>query len=80
MSILAVQREPLATGVEVSDDSLLLTLVDGRRVSAPLAWFPRLASATPADRSNWRFIGGGVGIHWPALDEDISVESLLTPR
>lgn len=80
MSILAVQREPLATAVEISDHSLRLTLADGRQVSAPPAWFPRLASATAADRSNWRFIGGGVGIHWPALDEDISVESLLTPR
>lgn len=80
MSILAVQREPLATDAEVCDHSLRLTLVDGRQVSAPLAWFPRLAAATEADRRNWRLIGGGIGVHWPAIDEDISVESLLIPR
>ena len=80
MSILAVQREPLATDVAVDDHSLRLTLVDGRQVSAPLAWFPRLAKATDSERQNWRLIGGGIGIHWPAIDEDVSVESLLKPR
>jgi hypothetical protein len=49
-------------------------------VAVPLAWFPRLAHGTPAERANWRLIGGGVGIHWPDLDEDISVESLLAGR
>ena len=80
MNILAIRREPLATDVEVFDGSLRLTLLDGRQVSAPLAWFPRLVSATDAERKNWRLIGGGIGVHWPALDEDISVDSLLAPR
>ena len=71
--------KPIADAVEVAfnDDELIVTLVDGRRVSAPLAWFPRLLGATPAQRQNWRLIGGGVGIHWDDVDEDISVRSLL---
>ena len=71
--------KPVADAVDVSftDDELVVTLVDGRRVSAPLAWFPRLLSATPDQRRNWRLIGRGVGIHWDDVDEDISVRSLL---
>jgi hypothetical protein len=71
--------KPIADAVDVAfnDDELIVTLVDGRRVSAPLAWFPRLLSATPAQRQNWRLIGRGVGIHWDDIDEDISVRSLL---
>ena len=71
--------KPVADAVDVSftDDELVVTLVDGRRVSAPLAWFPRLLSATPDQRKNWRLIGRGVGIHWDDIDEDISVRSLL---
>ena len=71
--------KPIADAVDVAfnEDELIVTLVDGRRVSAPLAWFPRLLSATPAQRQNWRLIGGGVGIHWDDVDEDISVRSLL---
>lgn len=71
--------KPIADAVDVAfnDDELIVTLVDGRRVSAPLAWFPRLLSATAAQRQNWRLIGGGVGIHWDDVDEDISVRSLL---
>lgn len=71
--------KPVADAVDVSftDDELVVTLVDGRRVSAPLAWFPRLLSATPDQRRNWRLIGRGVGIHWDDIDEDISVRSLL---
>jgi len=61
----------------VSDDALVADLVDGRTIAAPLAWFPRLAHGTPAERANWRLIAGGEGIHWPDLDEDISVASLL---
>ena len=56
---------------------LIVTLVDGRRVSAPLAWFPRLLRATPEQRANWRLIGRGIGIHWDEVDEDISVRTLL---
>lgn len=70
-------REALATRVAVSDDTLSVELADGRTIAAPLAWYPRLAHATPAERGSWRLIGGGLGIHWPALDEDISVANLL---
>ena len=80
MSTLSVIREPLATNVEFTDSALKIVLVDGREISAPLAWFPRLLHATPAERSDWRLIGGGVGVHWPQVDEDISVESLLYAR
>ncbi len=77
MSILV--SRPVADAVDVSftEDELLVTLADARRVSAPLEWFPRLLRATPAQRANWRLIGQGVGIHWEDLDEDISVRSLL---
>ena len=80
MSTLAIKFEPLATDVRSSEDSLQVILADGREVSAPLAWFPRLLSASQDQRDHWRLIGGGVGIHWPDLDEDISVESLLSVR
>ncbi len=66
-----------AQGVNVTDDSLIVDLSDGRTVSVPLAWFPRLLSGTPEERNKWRLIGDGEGIHWPDLDEDISVENLL---
>jgi hypothetical protein len=64
----------------VTDDALVVDLADGRTITVPLAWFPRLAHGTPVERATWRFIGGGEGIHWPDLDEDISVESLLAGR
>ena len=70
-------REALATRAEVSDDTLSVELADGRTVAAPLAWYPRLARATAEERGAWRLIGGGRGIHWPAVDEDISVANLL---
>jgi hypothetical protein len=70
-------REALAQGVTLSDDALTVDLADGRTITVPLAWFPRLAHGSAAERANWRLIGGGAGIHWPELDEDISVESLL---
>jgi hypothetical protein len=77
MSTLA--NKPLADAVDVActADELVVTLADGRRVSAPLTWFPRLLGATPVQRSQWRLIGKGVGIHWDELDEDISIRSLL---
>jgi len=71
------KAEAKAIAVEITEDSLDVTLVDGRRVSAPLEWFPRLRTATPQQRLNWRFIGPGIGIHWDEIDEDISVRSLL---
>lgn len=70
-------REALATEVAVSDDALSVELDDGRTIAAPLAWYPRLAHASAAERGSWRLVGGGRGIHWPALDEDISVANLL---
>jgi hypothetical protein len=70
-------RTALATGVEVSVDTLSVELADGRTISAPLAWYPRLAQATAKERASWRLIAGGRGIHWPDLDEDISVANLL---
>ena len=77
MSTLIVK--PVADAVDVSftEDSLTVILADGRQVSAPLEWFPRLRRATPKQRRNWRLIGGGVGVHWEDVDEDISVRSLL---
>ena len=76
----AESRPAQATGVVVSDDTLSVDLSDGRSVSVPLAWYPRLAHGTPAERENWRVIGQGEGIQWPDLDEDISVEGLLAGR
>ena len=73
-------REAVAQGVTANDEALIVDLADGRTITVPLAWFPRLAHGTSAERANWRLIGGGVGIHWPDLDEDISVESLLAGR
>jgi hypothetical protein len=80
MSTLSIHYEPLAVDVKVAASALIVTLADGREVSAPLAWFPRLLKASETDRAKWRLIGGGIGIHWPVLDEDISVESLLAIR
>jgi Protein of unknown function (DUF2442) len=78
MSSSAVEpRVALATAVAVSDDTLSVELADGRTIAVPLAWYPRLVHATPEERKTWRLLGGGTGIHWPALDEDISVANLL---
>lgn len=68
---------PLAVNVAVSDDTLSVDLRDGRTLSVPLAWYPRLAYASSPERGNWRLIGGGEGIHWVDLDEDVSVLGLL---
>jgi hypothetical protein len=71
---------PEAMSIAVTEDTLTAELSDGRTISAPLAWYPRLGRASPEERSNWELIGGGQGIHWPDLDEDISVEMLLAGR
>ena len=63
--------------VQVTEDSLSVCLRDGRVISVPLAWYPRLLNATPEQRKNWKVAGGGYGIHWPDLDEDLSTEGLL---
>jgi hypothetical protein len=68
---------PLAVNVTVSEDTLSVDLRDGRSLSVPLAWYPRLTYGSPAERGNWRLIGAGEGIHWGDLDEDISVLGLL---
>jgi hypothetical protein len=71
---------PQAMSVNVTDEALVVDLVDGRTISAPLVWYPRLLHGSAAERSNWRLIGRGEGIHWPDLDEDISVEGVLAGR
>ena len=78
MTTLAIElRMVSAQSVNVTDDALIVDLSDGRTVSVPLAWFPRLMHGTSEERNKWRLIGGGEGIHWPDLDEDISVENLI---
>jgi hypothetical protein len=73
----AFEVNATAVDVTVTDDHLVVALADGRKIAAPLAWYPRLADATPEQRDNWQLIGRGQGIHWPNVDEDISVASLL---
>lgn len=81
MSISAVEIVvPAAESVTVTDDALSVELSDGRTISVPLAWFPRLLHATKEERNNWRLIGRGQGIHWGDIDEDISVENLLAGK
>ena len=78
MSTSPIEHPPaVAQAVHVSTDTLNVDLSDGRSIAVPLAWYPRLANATAAERAHWRLIGRGEGIHWPDLDEDISVENLL---
>lgn len=72
-----MQPTPLASAVEVTADCLTVELVDGRSISVPLVWFPRLLKADPSARNRWELIGDGDGIHWPDVDEDISVAGLL---
>ena len=74
---MAAEFALLATSVECTDDELIVALSDGRTLSVPLAWFPRLLSATADERAHWRLIGSGEGIRWEALDEDLSVRGLL---
>ena len=73
-------RVPEAMEITVTEDTLSAELSDGRSISVPLAWYPRLVHATLEERGNWQLIGGGQGIHWPDLDEDISVEGFLAGR
>jgi Protein of unknown function (DUF2442) len=78
MSTLTV--EPKAQNVVITEDTLTVDLIDGRTVSVPLAWYPRLVHGTKAERNNWRMIGDKEGIHWPDLDEDISIENIVLGR
>jgi len=81
MRTSAVEKElPKALDVTVSDETLFVELSDGRTISVPLAWYPRLLHATREERKNWRLIGRGHGVHWEEIDEDISVEGLLTGK
>jgi hypothetical protein len=77
MSISVAIPDARVQDVAVTDRELEVTLKDGRRVSAPLSWFPRLEKASAAQRRNWEISGGGRGVHWPDIDEDLSVEGLL---
>ena len=78
MSTLVVElRTAQAETVEVTEDTLRVDLEDGRSISVPLTWYPRLLHGLPEERANWRMIGRGEGIHWPDLDEDISIQHLL---
>ncbi len=77
MSILTTIADERVADVETTDDELRVRLMDGRTISAPLAWYPRLLHATEQQRKNWKVSGGGYGIHWDDIDEDLSTEGLL---
>jgi hypothetical protein len=80
MNILATEDTAKVVDISVSDTTLKVGLDDGREMSVPLEWFPRLRDASAAQRANWRLIGTGEGMHWPDVDEDISVAGLLRGR
>jgi hypothetical protein len=77
MGILALRADERVADVSFSEDSLCVALRDGRKISVPLTWYPRLLHATATQRNHWELAGGGYGIHWPDLDEDLSTEGLL---
>ncbi len=77
MGILALSADERVKNVHVSADTLRVDLMDGRSISVPLAWYPKLLNASPAQRANWKVAGAGYGIHWPDIDEDLSTEGLL---
>ena len=77
MSISAAQTDPRAHDVQFTDDEMIVALGDGRKIAVPLVWFPRLLHASKDQRDNWVLMGHGQGIHWPDVDEDVSVEGLL---
>lgn len=77
MGILALAADERVADVEVTEDELTVRLMDGRAISVPLVWYPRLLNANAEQRKNWRISGGGYGIHWPDIDEDLSTEGLL---
>ena len=77
MGILALQADERVRDVHFSEDSLIVDLMDGRTISVPLTWYPRLLNASAEQRSNWERCGAAYGIHWPELDEDLSTEGLL---
>jgi len=74
---LALNADERVESVDFSEDFLIVSLKDGRRISVPIEWYPRLARASASERAAWEICGGGYGIHWPAIDEDLSTEGLL---
>ncbi len=77
MGILALAADERVKGVSFTDDTMSVDLMDGRTITVPLVWYPRLLNATAKQRANWEPCGGGYGIHWPDIDEDLSTEGLL---
>ena len=81
MNTLATEvQQPKAQSVVITDDSVIVDISDGRTISVPLAWYPRLLHSVPEELNRWRLIGNGEGIHWPDLDEDIGIEGLLVGK
>jgi len=77
MNFSAIKFDDRAVDVHFSKTAVRFVLADGREISAPLNWFPKLREASESDRNNWRLIGKGVGVHWAAIDEDIAVSALM---
>jgi hypothetical protein len=77
MRTLAIKTDERVADVKLTKDTLSVALRDGRTISVPIAWYPRLRKATPAQRKNWHITGAGYGIHWPDVDEDLSTQGLL---
>ncbi len=77
MSSLAVELHPQAHSIKCTDEAIIVELIDGRTISVPLVWFPTLSTASKKQLDNWEILGDGEGIHWPDLDEDLSVSGLL---
>jgi hypothetical protein len=77
MTSLAIKFDDHAVDVSFTETALHFVLADGREISAPLEWFPRLRDASEVERNDWRFIGNGIGVHWSSIDEDIAVETLM---
>ncbi len=80
MTTLVLEREPVAVDVAIREEKLIVTLDDGRSISVPLEWYPRLLHASPKERKNWQLLGDGYAIEWPDLDEHIGIEGLLAGR
>jgi hypothetical protein len=76
-SLAVVEREAIASEVRITADELTVSLIDGRRISVPLVWYPRLSHATQIEREQFKLIGRGTGIHWPLIDEDLSISGIL---
>lgn len=80
MNTLTIESPLLIQDVRVSKDALSVDLTDGRTISTPLAWYPRLLDGSAKERNQWELLGDGIGIHWPALDEDLSLEGMMDGR